>query len=86
MLFPGAAPHCPAPAKYAQDFSQRSGRSRFPVARCITTAMRGLDWWDQNPFIGGSYGCYQIGNYTEFAGIESVRQGNVQFFVGSRPI
>jgi monoamine oxidase len=38
-----------------------------------------LDWWEQDPFIGGAYGCYQIGNYTEFAGIENVRQGNVHF-------
>src|SRR3981189_1991247 len=38
-----------------------------------------LDWWDQDPFIGGAYGCYRIGNYTEFAGIENVRQANVHF-------
>ncbi|MGH8095234.1 MAG: FAD-dependent oxidoreductase [Chthoniobacterales bacterium] len=38
-----------------------------------------LDWWEQDPFIAGAYGCYQVGNYTTFAGIEKVSEGNVHF-------
>lgn len=41
--------------------------------------MAWLDWWEQDPFIGDAYGCYQIGNYTTFAGIEKVSEGNVHF-------
>jgi monoamine oxidase len=76
--FPGAAPHGPAPAKYAQDFLSAVD-APFPGCQTHYNGKAWLDWWDQDPFIGGAYGCYQIGNYTEFAGIENVRQGNVHF-------
>jgi monoamine oxidase len=76
--FPGAAAHGPAPAKYAQDFLT-AVEAPFPGCQAHYNGNAWLDWWDQDPFIGGAYGCYQIGNYTEFAGIEKVRQGNVHF-------
>jgi monoamine oxidase len=76
--FPGAADHGPAPTKYVQDFL--SGvEGPFPGCQAAYNGKAWLDWWDQDPFIGGAYGCYQVGNYTEFAGIENVRQGNVHF-------
>ncbi len=76
--FPGAAAHGPAPAKYAQDFLS-AVEAPFPGCHTHYNGNAWLDWWDQDPFIGGAYGCYQIGNYTEFAGIENARQGNVHF-------
>ena len=76
--FPGAAPHGPAPAKYVQDFL--SGvEGPFPGCQAAYNGKAWLDWWDRDPFIGGAYGCYQIGNYTSFAGNENVREGNVHF-------
>jgi monoamine oxidase len=76
--FPGAAAHGPAPAQYAQDFLQ-AVEAPFPGCKKNYNGKAWLDWWDQDPFIGGAYGCYQVGNYTEFAGIEKVRQRNVHF-------
>ena len=76
--FGGSAAHGPAPAKYAQDFLD-AVESPFPGCKENYNGRAWLDWWDQDPFIGGAYGCYQIGNYTEFAGIENVRQRNVHF-------
>jgi monoamine oxidase len=76
--FPGAAPHGPAPAKYVQDFLTGI-EAPFPGCQAAYNGKAWLDWWDQDPFIGGAYGCYQIGNYTSFAGIENVREGNVHF-------
>src|ERR1700676_4953326 len=76
--FPGAAPHCPAPAKYAHDFLN-AVEAPFPGCQMHYNGNAWLDWWDQDPFIGGAYGCYRIGNYSEFAGIENVRQGNAHF-------
>jgi monoamine oxidase len=76
--FPGAAAHGPAPAKYARAFLD-AVEAPFPGCQTHYNGNAWLDWWEQDPFIGGAYGCYQIGNYTEFAGIENVRQGNVHF-------
>jgi monoamine oxidase len=76
--FPGAAAHGPAPVKYALDFLN-AVEAPFPGCREHYNGNAWLDWWEQDPLIGGAYGCYQIGNYTEFAGIENVRQGNVHF-------
>jgi monoamine oxidase len=76
--FRGAAPHGPVPAKYAQDFLT-AVEAPFPGCQAAYNGSAWLDWWEQDPFIGGAYGCYQLGNYTAFAGIEDVRQGNVHF-------
>jgi monoamine oxidase len=76
--FPGAVPHGPAPAKYARDFLD-AVEAPFPGCQKNYNGKAWLDWWQQDPFVGGAYGCYQLGNYTEFAGIENVRQGNVHF-------
>jgi monoamine oxidase len=76
--FHGAAAHGPAPAQYAQEFLN-AVEMPFPGCQKKYNGKAWLDWWDQDPFIGGAYGCYQIGNYTEFAGIEKVRQRNVHF-------
>jgi monoamine oxidase len=76
--FPGAAAHGVAPAQYVQEFLDAVD-APFPGCREQYTGLAWLDWWDQDPFIGGAYGCYRVGNWTEFAGIENVRQGNVHF-------
>ena len=76
--FPGAAAHGPTAARYAQEFLG-AVEAPFPGCQKSYNGKTWLDWWDQDPFIGGAYGCYQIGNYTGFAGIENVRQGNVHF-------
>jgi monoamine oxidase len=76
--FPGAAAHGPAPAQYAQDFLA-GVEAPFPGCQASYNGLAWLDWWEQDPFIGGAYGCYQLGNYTAFAGIEKVSEGNVHF-------
>jgi monoamine oxidase len=76
--FAGAGAHGPAPAKYAQDFLG-AVEAPFPGCQAHYNGNAWLDWWEQDPFIGGAYGCYRVGNYTEFAGIEKMRQGNVHF-------
>jgi monoamine oxidase len=76
--FPGAAAHGVAPERYAQDFLN-GVEAPFPGCQASYNGKAWLDWWEQDPFIGGAYGCYRVGNYTQFAGIENVRQGNVHF-------
>lgn len=38
-----------------------------------------VDFWPGNPFSLGSYSYWQVGQYTRFAGIEGVQEGNVHF-------
>jgi monoamine oxidase len=76
--FPGALPHGPVPAKYAHQFLS-AVEAPFPGCQPAYNGMGWLDWWQQDPFIGGAYGCYQLGNYTTFAGIEAGSEGNVHF-------
>jgi monoamine oxidase len=76
--FTGALPHGPAPARYAREFLS-AVEAPFPGCQYAYNGMAWLDWWQQDPFIGGAYGCYQLGNYTAFAGIEAESEGNVHF-------
>ena len=76
--FPGAMAHGPAPDQYVQDFLM-GVEGPFPGCEASYNGKAWLDWWAQDPFIGGAYGCYQVGNYTSFAGIEKVSEGNVHF-------
>jgi monoamine oxidase len=76
--FPGAAAHGPAPAVAAQSFLSNV-EGPFPGATTAYTGSAWLDWWDRDPYISGSYGCYQLGNYTSFSGIEGRRERNVHF-------
>jgi monoamine oxidase len=76
--FPGAAAHGPAPQQYASDFLN-AVEAPFPGCIAQYNGKAWLDWWQQDPFVGGAYGCYGIGNYTEFAGIENVREGGIHF-------
>ena len=57
--FPGAAPHGPAPAQYAQDFLA-GVEGPFPGCQASYNGMTWLDWWEQDPFVGGAYGCYHF--------------------------
>lgn len=53
-----------------------------PVLPGITPQWNGLatvDSWPGNPFSRGSYSYWQVGQYTRFAGIEGVQEGNVHF-------
>jgi monoamine oxidase len=76
--FPGAAPHGVAPERYAHQFLN-GVEAPFPGCQAQYNGKAWLDWWEQDPFIGGAYGCYQVGNYTQFAGVGNERQGNVHF-------
>jgi monoamine oxidase len=76
--FPGANPHGIAPTKYAQQFPDAVEKP-FPGCEASYNGLAWLDWWEQDPFIGGSYGCYRLGDYTSFAGVEAASQGNVHF-------
>jgi monoamine oxidase len=38
-----------------------------------------VDWWAGNPYSRGSYSYWQVGQYTRFAGIEGVQEGNAHF-------
>jgi monoamine oxidase len=76
--FPGAGAHGVAPPQYVQEFLTAVD-APFPGCRERYSGLAWLDWWEKDPFIGGAYGCYRVGNWTEFAGIENVRQGNVHF-------
>ena|SRR5579864_2604771 len=76
--FPGAVAHGVAPAKFAQQFLAAI-ESPFPGCQAAYNGRAWLDWWDKDPFIEGAYGCYRIGDYTSFAGVENKKQGNVHF-------
>lgn len=38
-----------------------------------------VDYWPGNPYSRGSYAYWQVGQYTRFAGIEGVQEGNTHF-------
>jgi len=40
-----------------------------------------VDFWPANPYSRGAYSYWQVGQYTSFAGIERVPEGNA-FFCG----
>ena len=76
--FPGAPQHGVAQANVASTFlSEIEGP--FPGATAAYNGLAWLDWWATDQYIGGAYGCYQMGDITSFAGIESVKEGNVHF-------
>jgi monoamine oxidase len=53
-----------------------------PVLKGATRQFNGLstlDYWPGYRWTRGSYAYWKVGQYTGFAGIESVRQGNVHF-------
>jgi monoamine oxidase len=53
-----------------------------PVLPGIKAAWNGkatVDYWPGNPYARGSYSYWQVGQYTRFAGIEGVPEGNAHF-------
>lgn len=53
-----------------------------PVLPGLTSAFSGkatVDFWPGDPFVRGSYAYWQVGQYTTFAGIEGVQEGNAHF-------
>jgi hypothetical protein len=51
----------------------------FPGCAAAYNGMAYLDWWATDPFHFGAYSYYQRGQYTQFAGYEKVRKGNIHF-------
>jgi monoamine oxidase len=50
----------------------------FPgTRRAFIPGQAYLDYWPADPYVKGSYAYYKTGGYTEFAGVESQRQGNI---------
>jgi len=48
----------------------------------VTAAYSGRAWYDDgnlNPFLGGAWSQYNVGQYTGFSGIEPVQEGNIHF-------
>lgn len=66
------------PAQRAQQFLQQIN----PVMPGIGSAWNGLatvDHWAGNPLARGSYGCWLVGQYTRFVGVEREQEGNAHF-------
>jgi monoamine oxidase len=38
-----------------------------------------LDYWPNDPFVRGTWSCYDIGGFTAYGGVESRREGNLHF-------
>ena len=53
-----------------------------PIFPGITAAYNGQAWYHDgnlNPFLGGAWAQYNVGQYTGFSGIEPVQEGNIHF-------
>jgi monoamine oxidase len=51
----------------------------FPGISAHYTGKAALSYPTGDPFLRGSYACWQVGQYTSFAGYEGVRQGPIHF-------
>ena len=83
--FPGgrhgvlAAPaHGPAPGGLAREYVRELDRV-FPGIAGLYTGVAYLDVWANDPWHHGAYSYYGVGQYTHFAGIEAMPEGNVTF-------
>ena len=73
-----AAAHGPAPAMIADRYVRQLERV-YPGIAELYTGVAYLDVWAHDPWHHGAYSYYGVGQYTQFAGIESAPQGNVVF-------
>jgi monoamine oxidase len=80
-VLPGAA-HGPAP-KHVADAYVRELDRLYPGLAKLYTGVAYLDDWKRDPWHHGAYSYYRVGQYTRFAGIEPVPEGNV-FFAGEQ--
>ena len=51
----------------------------FPGIAAHYNGRATVDYWAGNPFTRGSYSYWKVGQYTTFAGIEGVQEGNAHF-------
>ena len=63
---------------YAQNCLQQLERI-FPGITAHYTGKAALSYPTGDPFLLGSYSCWQVGQYTLFGGYEGVRQGTIHF-------
>jgi monoamine oxidase len=77
-----AAAHGPAPAAIAGAYVRQLDRI-YPGIAAQYTGVAYLDVWAHDPWHHGAYSYYQVGQYTQFAGIEGVAEGNL-FFAGEQ--
>ncbi|MGB8519829.1 MAG: FAD-dependent oxidoreductase [Candidatus Tumulicola sp.] len=75
-----APAHGPAPASIAGEYVRRLDRI-YPGIAAQYTGTAYLDVWAHDRWHRGAYAYYKPGQYTQFAGIEGVPEGNV-FFAG----
>ena len=78
---PGAA-HGPAPKLVADAYVRELDRV-YPGLAKLYTGVAYLDDWKRDPWHHGAYSYYRLGQYTRFAGIEPMPEGNV-FFAGEQ--
>jgi monoamine oxidase len=77
-----AAAHGPAPKAIADKYVRELDRI-YPGIAKLYTGIAYLDVWAHDPWHHGAYSYYKVGQYTRFAGIEPVPEGNV-FFAGEQ--
>jgi monoamine oxidase len=77
-----AAAHGPAPAPIAKAYVRQLDRI-YPGLAAQYTGVAYLDVWAHDPWHHGAYSYYGVGQYTQFAGIEPVPEGNL-FFAGEQ--
>lgn len=77
-----AAAHGPAPRAIADEYVRALDRI-YPGIAKLYTGLAYLDVWAHDPWHHGAYSYYKVGQYTRFAGIEPVPEGNI-FFAGEQ--
>jgi monoamine oxidase len=84
----GAAYAPPAPYTTSDDFAGVQDYARdclqqleqiFPGIGAHYTGRAALSYASGDPFLLGSYACWRMGQYTQFAGYEGARQGPIHF-------
>jgi monoamine oxidase len=77
-----APAHGPAPKSIADEYVRELDRI-YPGIAKLYTGVAYLDVWAHDVWHHGAYSYYRVGQYTQFAGIEPVPEGNV-FFAGEQ--
>jgi monoamine oxidase len=84
----GATYAPPAPYTTSDDFPGIQGYAQgclkqlelvFPGISAHYTGKAALSYATGDPYLLGSYSCWRVGQYTQFAGYEGVRQGQIHF-------
>jgi monoamine oxidase len=63
---------------YAQEYLEQLERI-FPGISTHYTGRAALSYATGDPYLLGSYSCWRVGQYTQFAGYEGARQGPIHF-------